>query len=738
MPYDKFLIAPLKTGLQRDVKPFMIQDDAFQYLQNAYVWRGRVIKRFGSYLLNAIGSATDQYNARLRINIGTITANSSGTVPGHIFQPGQMFSSGTLSFTVSNPAAGVQQMIRSDGSVSAATFNITNGAYNITATGLPGATIIYFYPSTPVMGFVVYQEGAINDEPTFAFDQQFTYQQINGGWDVLGIGTWTVLTGSDSQFIWATNYRNALGDGTLLFITNNNPADPMQYWDGAAWHIFNPAVNAAGDKVETCLMIIPFKDRLLLFNTTETGAEAGTYVNRMRYSQNGDPTAATAFYDVPNVAGFGGFVSCYDTQEQIISAKVIKDRLIVFFENSTYELVYTANEIQPFRWQRLNTELGTESTFSTVPFDKVVLTVGNVGIHACNGANVERIDNLIPDEVYKISESNAGIFRVHGIRDYFKEMVYWTFPSSDHEVGGISETYPNRVMVYNYKTGSWAFNNDSFTAFGYYLQQANLTWATWFQPWFESDWQWAEGSRETQFREIIAGNQEGFTFIIDDEEPRNAPSLQITNITSIAGVVTITAYNHNLFQGDYVIIENIQATDPYAAVLNGNIYNVTLTNTNQFVIYQAGAPASGYLGQGTIGRVSNITIRTKQFNPYQDQATNIYLYKVEFNVDSTVNGEITVDYGADFPPTGNGLLADAQLTGTILGTGVLETFPYALVPNEIQAQQLWHPVYFQSMGGNIQLQLSFSKAEITNPLIAFSDFEMHAMMLFTQRSGRLQ
>ncbi len=743
MPFDKFLIAPLKTGLQRDMKPWMIQDDAFEFLQNAYVWRGRVIKRFGSYLVNATGAATDQFNARLRISLGSTngSGNFSGTAKGAIFQVGQMFSIGTASFTVIATGAPAN-LLRSDGVVATATFNTTTGA--VVINGAAAATVVFFYPSTPVMGFTIYQEGPINDEPTFAFDQQFAYQQTGGGWDVLGLATWTVLTGSDSQFIWAANYRNALGDATLLFITNNNPADPMQYWDGAAWHVFNPAVNAAGDKVKTCLMIIPFKDRLLLFNTTETGASAGTYVNRMRYSQNGDPTAATAFYDQPTTTGFGGFLSNYDTQEAIISARTIKDRLIVFFENSTYELVYTANEIQPYRWQRINTELGTQSTFSTVPFDKVILTVGNVGVHACNGSNVERIDSIIPEIIFEVSEDNNGIRRVHGVRDYFKELVYWTYPSAEGVIDDVNDTYPNQILVYNYKTGSWALNNDSITAFGYYLQQPSLTWATWFEPWEESDWSWNSPSTNQQFREIIAGNQEGFTFIIDDELTRNASALQITNITAVAGAVTITAINHNIEDGSYVIIENLQATDPYFATLNGNIYEVDVLNANIFTIYQPGAPASGYLGQGTLALVSNITIQTKQFNPYSTDAGNFYLYKVEFNVDATPfntianpGAQITVNYGANFSDDLS-LLNDAQATGTILGTGILDTYPYALVPNESVADQLWHPVYFQTTGPAIQLILEFSDTQIRNPVIAFADFELNAMLLFTQRSGRLQ
>ena len=45
---DRFFIAPYdqNSGLQTNVKPWLIPDEAFSELNNAYVFRGRVRKRF--------------------------------------------------------------------------------------------------------------------------------------------------------------------------------------------------------------------------------------------------------------------------------------------------------------------------------------------------------------------------------------------------------------------------------------------------------------------------------------------------------------------------------------------------------------------------------------------------------------------------------------------------------------------------------------------------------------------
>jgi len=246
-----------------------------------------------------------------------------------------------------------------------------------------------------------------------------------------------------------------------------------------------PVINGANE-LHQCRIILPFKDRLVCFNTWEGGTLAGSnqFPQRARFSQNGDPTDQVNGW-LDDVVGRGGFVDA-PTSEAIVSAQFIKDRIIVFFERSTWEFVYTGNQILPFIWQKINTELGAESTFSEVPFDDVVLGVGQTGIHQANTSGIERIDVKIPDEVGKINNSNNGPDRVHGIRDYFLETVYWTFPSAIHNA-----TFPDQVLLFNYRNNTFALYNDSFTTYGYFQDISGYTWATlpypswaaWDEPW---------------------------------------------------------------------------------------------------------------------------------------------------------------------------------------------------------------------------------------------------------------
>lgn len=759
MPYDRFLIAPLNTGLQTDLRPWLIPDDAFAQLQNAYVFRGRVRKRFGSRLMG-MGwptQATQQLYSRFAINIGTTdsSGNLSITVPGNQFGAGQMFSIGTEILTVyqnGTPAA-----MLTTGPSSTHTYNTTNGALVI--DGAATTTPVYFYPAQPVMGLTIYDSGRINNQPSYGFDTQFAYVFAGGYWSRSGTAIWH---GTNTNFFWATNWQGITDDPVLMFVTNfyaANPDgagtandDPIWYFDGTTWTAANGANGfyflpktgnpRTGPYILTARIIVPFKNRLVLLNTIENnnptmGASTNTqYVNRCRYSHNGSPLSVNAWYETNqidssgNIADGGGYLDA-STEEQIVSAEFIKDRLIVYFERSTWELAYTGNEVLPFVWQKINTELGSESTFSVVPFDKVVLAIGNTGVHACNGANVERIDNKIPDEIFEIKNVGNSISQVAGIRDYYVEMVYWTFVASN-----FSGSYPNQVLVYNYRDSSWSLNDDCITAFGYYEQQTAPTWETLTQTWSELTSAWSSFTIESNPRQVIAGNQQGYVFIIDADLARNAPVLQINNIVTSGNGINVSITNHNLVPFSYISIEyasgitfaNNQVIFQINAVVNANTVNIT--------------PASftgAYTGGGVASRVSNIQILSKQWNPYVSDGSNVYLAKIDFGVQRTNSGQVTVDY---YPSaTELSMVTEAINTGTIMGNNVLETSPYdpALYPFEQVQTRLWHPIYFQGDGECVQIFIYMAYNQLTNTAIAWSDFQLEGMVLHTMSTAeRLQ
>jgi len=835
---DQFLIAPMTEGLRTDVEPWLIPEEAFAELKNAYVWRGRLRKRFGTQLIptTTLGDGYEQLSSRLRApmsnqvalaggsGVGTTdgVGDATGTAPGATFFIGQKFLINTTVFTIVTltPAGPAAAMAQNGPAATTATFDTSTGDYAFTgatintqiyfydfitaattdgagaATGLvpgnvfevgqsfsiykaapavgevtneiltavttgatqamlatsaPGGTtaatfstttgeyvitgaainaVLHFYPSQPVMGFLNYEDSPINLEPTYAFDTQFAYHFATGGWERLGNAVWT---GTDSQFFWGHNYRGANSFDTLLFVTNNNNDDHLRYWSGAAWTTIQPQyTTTAGDRVEGCRIVVAFKDRLLLLNTVERVNATGVtsnHPNRCRFSQNGSPVESDAWYQPTETIGKGGWIDA-PTKEAIISAKTLRDRLVVFFERSTWELAYTGNRILPFVWQRINSELGAESTFSTVLFDKVLLGVGNVGIHACNGANVERIDNKIPEAVFKIHNGSDGVERVYGIRDYFAETVYWTLPAHTND-----PTYPTRVLVYNYINKTWALNDDSITCFGYIQNLNDETWNIAHEEWQSRLDTWDSGVEQSGFRKVIGGNQQGYTFIVDIDEPRNAPVLQITQMANASGAVTITAINHNMQPGDYVLIENVQGTSGVDGIYE--IQSIAAGPPTTFVINEP-AFTGAYTGGGTVARVSKIDIKTKAYNFYQKSGKNLLIPKIAFYVGRTSAGKISVDYFAS--SSNRSLVTDGITSGAILGTSVLETMPYGDVPFESSQDRFWHVLYPQAEGESIQFRLYFSDAQMevkdAAKNVTLLDFQLNAMNIYARQVHR--
>jgi hypothetical protein len=842
MAYDKFLIGynDNNSGFQSNVKPWIIADNAFEQLDNVYVLRGRVTKRFGSILMGS-----DQTESRLRLDTGATYATEvySGTVPGIVFGVGQMFSVNGDIYTVyqtGTPAA----MLASNPATSG-TYDTTTGAFTI--TGELTGQIVWFYPSTPVMGLTQFYNEGNNTTASLAFDTQFSYKYdiINSNWYRIssGVSTWT---GMDYDFFWMTPYQGAFSSLDTMWVTNFTTADGIRYYDNVTWikpvlnwtlgsslgtstsgtvpgasgfigQVFTignganatqfivtassgaltPVSNATSgplgtgafdtgtgayvfsgtlagatiyftgnNYIQSCQIIVEFKNRLVLLNTIELVDGVSTnFPMRARYSSAGSALSASSWMqDVPS----NGNAIDAPSQEAIITAQFVKDRLIVYFTSSTYELVYNGNQTLPFVWQKINNELGAISTFSEIPFDKVTLGIDDTGIHACNGSNVDRIDTKIPQFPFGISNEMNGQDRVAGIRDYYNEMAYWSICTSDRND---SFYFPNQVLVYNYINESWATIDDSFTTFGYFFlppQSVGITWGDTSTPWGQNGNLWnfnSSTTNNTTIKSVLAGNQEGFVVVLQHEIFNNAPSLQVTNFTiNGLGNATISCINHNLFFNEFVLFSNMNGlifTDSLGNVLPTLMARVTpdpvnANTPNSFSIIALDNASQGititgtYLGGGVIQTVSNINILTKQYNFYTEQDRNMYLARVDFLVDKTINGAVTADYlisstGISLVSEGLGTLASP---GPLPGNSTLETSPYALSNLEQYQSRLWHPIYMWGDGECVQLQLYMSPNQMYSYLInpdasvsytALNDFELHAMVFYvTPTSYRMQ
>jgi len=197
--------------------------------------------------------------------------------------------------------------------------------------------------------------------------------------------------------------------------------------------------------------------------------------------------------------------------------------------------------------------------------------------------------------------------------------------------------------------------------------------------------------------------------------------------------VTANVIDHTLRPGEYFQFRD----NGHITGLDGMIFTVKrIINQDNFV-FDAPFYTADYIGNGYIARVSRIFAQSKQWNPYQKSGRNCTINRIDFAVKKTTNGQIIVDYS---PSTSQlSMIQEGTVTGAMLGSNVLETSPYPLMPFETEQVTLWHPVYFDTDGEFVQITLTLNDTQMKLPAIVYEDFWLEGLVLNTQpTSQRLQ
>ncbi len=550
------------------------------------------------------------YSNRSRLTLTPApTEPNAEIVPGSVVVtlPGPIVFTDQGNGTLTSPTMG-----------NSGTINYVSGVVVLTHTAGAGAIallVMSYFPGLPVMGICTREVNSINNEETVFFDTRYAYEISN-----LGVfEEWipgTAWTGTDFNFFWSTNYWVNSSNIKLFWVTNfsGTTGDPIRYSDGITWTDFAPTINAAGDVLAQCLALIPFRGRLLAFNTIEgqTLATGVNFFQRIRWAAIGNPIpnpAAVPPYQPwrDDIRGQGGFLDI-PTSEDITAIGFVRDNLVIYCERSTWQLRYTGRSIAPFQIEKVNTELGADSTFSAVQFDTTLVGIGDKGVVECDSYKSQRIDIKIPDLVFFFDNDNNGPIRVHGIRDQQQRLAYWIYPF--HPGEATTEVYPNRRLVYNYENDSWAIFTDSLTALGTFQPQESIAWQDLDGPndtWEQANYPWV--NRPSQFPAIVGGNQQGFVMYLGSNiEPQvsNEKSLSITDITgNDANPTVITSPHHNLETGQVVSISEISVGTPFANTLNNPLIGI-ITAATQANPCQITSPLHG-LSTGDEIEIDNVS-----------------------------------------------------------------------------------------------------------------------------------
>ncbi len=540
--------------------------------------------------------------------------------------------------------------------------------------------------------------------------------------------------------------------------TNGANATPPVFSFGQGWVNFMPPLSQADYSLSDipsdqwylvgARMIFPFRDRLVFIGpVVQSSTRLPVYLqDTVIYSQNGTPyyTASfsgsnpvlantvfnpiltpvnqtatiTAYWE--DQPGFGGWAQI-GISEPINSASLNENVLILGMDTHQIRMVYTSNDLNPFNFYIINSELGTSSVFSTINMDKGVLSRGTRGFVVSSQVETQRFDLDIPDQVFEINALNNGTERICANRDFINEWVYFTFPSNS-----VTYNYPNITLLYNYRDKSWAQFLECYTTYGQWRQSSQFTWGTvgnLYPTWGSWNVPWNAGQSTSEQPVVIGGNQQGFVLIKDSEGTNEGTSLYISAVNA----AVFTVYNHCLNNGDYIYTTGALGT--VGTYVNSQVFSVLVQDANNIIINPAPPSGTTYIGNGYITRFYVPYIQTKQFPLAWDLGRKTRLGVQQYLLTATSTSQITLliflSQNAAAPYNAGPIipLPNVQNNALIYST-VLYTCPESTnigltpanvnlqTPTAEQQEQIWHRVNTSLIGDTVQLGFTMSDIQM--------------------------
>ena len=394
------------------------------------------------------------------------------------------------------------------------------------------------------------------------------------------------FTGTISNFFNYTNWAASDEADSILYMANNK--DPITLWDGSTatqpdFFIFADDSN----KITTALDVKVYNNRLLAI--LPTYATGGSQNQTIAWSAVLDPTNF-----VNNIAGNGGFLIA-PTSDVIQSAEFIRNDLIVFFSNSTWLFRFTGNAFEPFRWQQLNGSKNINAPYGSVNYDQRATAIGNTGLLACDGVNVQRYDIPIID--YYESNFDQQYYPQSFSQRYDNLNQSWTLYVSSSSnrtdfplVGGVAPG-SDMALIYNFVENTWATYSWSIplTCLGLFNKPGSQTWESLsVSP--ENEWEnmkqpWNFYAAQKDAIVLLAGDTTGNVWMMDDE------SMVTDNGTSIVPDIVSTRWNPIIDLGQKTQFGHI---DIYYQIVSEDSSNPIQVDLNFYIDnadYGTAAPA---------------------------------------------------------------------------------------------------------------------------------------------------
>lgn len=726
MSYSPFLIANYATGLDRELQPWLLPNDAFTDLLDGYVYRGVTNKRDGySGFANGLKSTYTESRMVHKIsNVAPATGAIDGANRTYTWTLTAPVARGRVVITGNNPA----QVLTDNGTgtftgAGTGTINYTTGAVSVVFTTAPAiaSTVLLTYsyhPGLPVMGVMSFYP-TNNIRQLIVADTTYV-NMYNPSTDRLDdISSSTAYNCSATDFWSWVNYASASSVPRLLF-SNGVVGDVIQQYDGTTVAAYAPTFTPGTLNARQMFNV---KDRLVLFQTIENGT---LFPRRIRISGTGancdnfDNTATGAgFIDIPDNTWFFG-------------AAFNRDDVLFFTESSTWALKFTGNDVVPFSLEKIDGSRGSAAAFSVISYLNRTIAASPRGLIISDGYQVDRMDNNIPDFAFNSIKSDQFLRCFSGFLDEDRD-VYMIYPSEGIVrppllVNGESD----RILIINFEEDNYAIYRIPLSCMGNFqlsitIQWTDLTTTNGYPSWdalAETFGNWNAFPYSKGAPITIGGGHKGEIWRLNDTQSEDNP-LKIRAMSVInADTLRVTTDWNNYEVGDNIVFEGvegmIQANHKQGAIkaigTPWNTFDVDIPTLN-FDAYTQGGIAS---------KTIQLEAISKKLNPFVDSDKKVRCGWIYFYV-SVAETILHDDEGNAIPA-----FLDIDVITNDTDVDSVPTFKYRVdcsnLPGQIGSKN-WVKIWINQTAKFLQFRMSNNQAG--------AKIQVHAMMPGFQPTGRL-
>ena len=451
---EKLVVGPINKGLKTDRTPFVIDNDSFPVLINAYQWRGRVKRKRGTqflcrltrffnstlqsytgtnppYLITLVGGSGNLLGPYVNALLNSVTLDSMGTiVPGSVTitdtVTGNVYTDPNMDGTLIGTPTGT------------GTINYATGAFTITGGGTDTVSAVFnYYPGLPVMGLEDFVVNTDSFPFTIGFDTTYSYD----------ISTSEPYSPTDVSFF------NNPATGTYpgyIAKTNWTPVT----WNGEDYQQFY-TVNYQGAMWATNGIDVPFTGSTIGLQFQAPSAATQTSATTVNFTFASSNLVVGDFVFAYEFTGTAG--STLNGQTGYITA-IVGTTYTVTFPNATIAATGLTPGILQFLTNRSDPDLDNIRWYNGSPTSGAVLNPSFV-----NGAGWVNFMPPLSQFSYSVSDSPLTQYYLVGARMIvpFKDRLLFLGPVIQSSSG--SPIYLQDTVIYSqngtaYYTSSWTGN----------------------------------------------------------------------------------------------------------------------------------------------------------------------------------------------------------------------------------------------------------------------------------------